>query len=592
MATFPYNGQEEPFDWDLQLKDYIDEGDTNTADGSVPVTRTVNGKPLSADVVLTPADVGAQPSDSDLTAIAALSTTAFGRNLLTLADAAAVRAAIGAGTSSLALGTTSTTAKAGDWNPFVGADLGTSDLNTIMTPGLYRQSTFANSTLERNYPVANVNGSLEVKTFTALSTVVVQTFTPHSGTAANASRVKYERNVLSGSTWSEWRRISTQRVVQVAGQPGVEIFTWDDVNNVERQIAPVNTTLGTVDLNTVTVPGSYHQPTAASATLARNYPVANAGYILEVEVSAGNFAVQKIFATTGTGVGRGFWIRRYVLSGAVWTAWAFVPTHRTVQPSGQPGVEVFTWDDISGVERQLAPVNVNLGTTDLNLVLAPGVYRQGNAPDATLAKNYPKASMRGILEVFSPSSTEAIQRFTPMTWTSGAVAAYGYFERRIFGASSFGAWRFVGAMRVDQTAGRAIYQWDDINGREQLIYGDTGWRDVAPLLLNGWSAELIAIRRQGYEMTLAIRALNFSAATSDSFLQVPGFPGGVSGLGNNFIAPLINGQGISWGSGGTFSASRTGSVVSANITQFVRVPVTGTWPTALPGTAIGTIPNL
>lgn len=40
----------------------------------------------------------AQPLDSDLTAIAALSTTTFGRSLLTQADAAATRATIGAGT--------------------------------------------------------------------------------------------------------------------------------------------------------------------------------------------------------------------------------------------------------------------------------------------------------------------------------------------------------------------------------------------------------------------------------------------------------------------------------------------------------------
>jgi len=44
-----------------------------------------------------------QPLDSDLTAIAALSTTAFGRDLLTQADAAATRTTIGAGTSSVAI---------------------------------------------------------------------------------------------------------------------------------------------------------------------------------------------------------------------------------------------------------------------------------------------------------------------------------------------------------------------------------------------------------------------------------------------------------------------------------------------------------
>ena len=52
----------------------------------------------------TVADIGGggvwQPLDSDLTAIAALTTTSFGRSLLTMANAAAVRSTIGAGTSS------------------------------------------------------------------------------------------------------------------------------------------------------------------------------------------------------------------------------------------------------------------------------------------------------------------------------------------------------------------------------------------------------------------------------------------------------------------------------------------------------------
>lgn len=45
------------------------------------------------------ADEGKQPLDSDLTALAALSTTAFGRSLLALADTAAARTALGLGTA-------------------------------------------------------------------------------------------------------------------------------------------------------------------------------------------------------------------------------------------------------------------------------------------------------------------------------------------------------------------------------------------------------------------------------------------------------------------------------------------------------------
>lgn len=125
--------------------------------GGVPTTRTINGHALSSDVTVTASDVGAAPSstvsfpgfgttgttaavgndsrlsdartplahsqawstitstpttlsgygitdaqplDSDLTSIAALSTTTFGRSLLTQADAAAARTTLGAGTSS------------------------------------------------------------------------------------------------------------------------------------------------------------------------------------------------------------------------------------------------------------------------------------------------------------------------------------------------------------------------------------------------------------------------------------------------------------------------------------------------------------
>lgn len=50
----------------------------------------------------------AQPLDSDLTAIAALTTTAFGRSLLTQADAAATRSTIGVGTGTIG-GTTGST---------------------------------------------------------------------------------------------------------------------------------------------------------------------------------------------------------------------------------------------------------------------------------------------------------------------------------------------------------------------------------------------------------------------------------------------------------------------------------------------------
>lgn len=63
--------------------------------------------------------------------------TTTGRSVLTAASAAAARTAIGAGTSSLALGTTSSTAKAGDYKPPV-ADLPAGSVLRVLSPATAR----------------------------------------------------------------------------------------------------------------------------------------------------------------------------------------------------------------------------------------------------------------------------------------------------------------------------------------------------------------------------------------------------------------------------------------------------------------------
>jgi hypothetical protein len=81
------------------------------------------------------AQAASQPLDSDLTAIAALATTAFGRSLLTAADAAAARTLTGAGTSNLAIGITGTTAAAGNDSRLSDARTPTAHKTTHATGG-------------------------------------------------------------------------------------------------------------------------------------------------------------------------------------------------------------------------------------------------------------------------------------------------------------------------------------------------------------------------------------------------------------------------------------------------------------------------
>lgn len=68
---------------------------TSPNDGTGDQLRTAFGKVNGNFDELYAAILDLQPKDSDLTAIAALTTTAFGRALLTMADASALRVAAG-----------------------------------------------------------------------------------------------------------------------------------------------------------------------------------------------------------------------------------------------------------------------------------------------------------------------------------------------------------------------------------------------------------------------------------------------------------------------------------------------------------------
>lgn len=76
---------------------------------------------MSADgtTMLKPDGTAFEPSGGSVTSANITDATATGRSVLTAANAGAARTAIGAGTSNLAIGSTGTTAKAGNWQPQV-----------------------------------------------------------------------------------------------------------------------------------------------------------------------------------------------------------------------------------------------------------------------------------------------------------------------------------------------------------------------------------------------------------------------------------------------------------------------------------------
>lgn len=71
---------------------------------------------------------------------------------------------------------------------------------------------------------------------------------------------------------------------------------------------------------------------------------------------------------------------------------------------------------------------------------------------------------------------------------------------------------------VDTSAGTRVFVG------ETMIHGDTGWRNISGLLINGWTVSRMSIRRYGDTVCLQLNGLNKSEATSDNFLAgIQGF---------------------------------------------------------------------
>lgn len=699
MTDFPVRGQQAPNFWNEQLQAYIDERDTANANSVTALsqsvasaltgywTKTESDSRFATAAQGAKADSAVQPAGLTKSAVGLgnVDNTSDANKPVSTAQSTAIAAVLG------------------------GTGLGTADLDTIQTAGVYGQATAANATLARHYPVANMAGTLEVQVVAAGA--VTQRMIFQSGSGTTAARSIYIRR-LNNAVWDSWKTVPTQRVNQPVGQPGVEVFTWDDVNGAERQVGLVRIGIPNgVDLNTVQAAGTYTLD-PSYATLALNYPAASMAGVLEVLMQSTPAVVQRITAQSGSGSpGRGIYIRR--LNGGNWDPWRFISYQRINQPAGEPGAEVFTWDDVNNIERQLPAIGMNLGTTDLDLVLAPGVYRQDAPANATLAAHYPTPTVNtsGVMEVLRDGTTGATisQRYTPrvggtqtarafymrsyaggawqawrsftsqrvnqpagepgveiFTWddvngierqmapvaisistqhldtirtpgqyaqgsgansttangyplnlaaacvlevipmgsfriqrltvvTTNAPGAAGMYQRS-WNTTTWGPWKFIASQRVDQTAGRAVYAWDDVNSREQLIYGDTGLRSIPGQLQNGWTATDIFIRRSGYDVTLHIEALNAAAMTAANFISVP--TGFAPVTGQNIARGVLHtGTSPAAMYRTTYPGSNVFNLQAANTTfpllyGTISYRTSEAWPTTLPGAAVGTIPNL
>lgn len=133
--------------------------------------------------------------------------TALGRSILQDATAADVRATIGAGTSNLAIGSTGTTAKAGDWFPSFAEVTGT--IGTSQLPALAINDVFVVATQAAMLALTAQRGDIAVRTDTNESFILS---TDNPGTLAD---------------WKEL--LAHGQVISVAGKTGAVTLVKADV---------------------------------------------------------------------------------------------------------------------------------------------------------------------------------------------------------------------------------------------------------------------------------------------------------------------------------------------------------------------------
>lgn len=269
-----------------------------------------------------------------------------------------------------------------------------------------------------------------------------------------------------------------------------------------------------------------------------------------------------------------------------------IGTVSTVPPAGQATAS------ITGRQLNLGLVKgdpggfsaaTDLGTADLNTIVTPGLYRVTQGANVNVALNYPvTVNATAVMLVYAVSATNVVQRFE---FTIGTLARRVEWHRTSStGGATWTSWDAFARQRVDSTAGRVIYTFDDVNFRDQLIYGDTGRRDISSICSGTFSGGKLSIRRVGHTVDLYCVAY-VPGVTGQFNMLESSLPVGFRPSNSRNFWGFQNSQPISVAVGFDGSTINMTTVGSSYLVSFsISYTTTDAWPTALPGVADGGMP--
>lgn len=141
------------------------------------------------------------------------------------------------------------------------------------------------------------------------------------------------------------------------------------------------------------------------------------------------------------------------------------------------------------------------------------------------------------------------------------------------------------AYTIDQSVGRTVKVWDYLNNREQLIYGDTGDRDISALLIN--SAGKVVISRTVNTVTLDLQGVKPSGELTSGSVFLP-IPSGFRSPIRRDMALAADGLATVMRSCFIFANGGMGVWLPSTSDSYrliISYRTNDPWPTALPGAA-------
>lgn len=156
----------------------------------------------------------------------------------------------------------------------------------------------------------------------------------------------------------------------------------------------------------------------------------------------------------------------------------------------------------------------------------------------------------------------------------------------------------------DASVGRRQFTWDTVNQRYQMIYGDTGWRDLSSTVT--WDASqttgtgLLLLRRTTNHVAVRLEWTSSGTAFSGrrDVFATGGMPSGFRPSSNQEWAVCLSDPagtvtvgGAMIRNDGKIQSSFAAAQLSKQIEVSALYATTEAWPSSLPGTASGSIPN-